>query len=303
MRPLLRPGTHVLTRGDGRLQVGLDPQRALLLEDSAEVRALAAGLGSVVPAAGAGTVPDGLVDLLERHDLLVDGDRLRPLLRGGPGRASRYDAAAAAARLGDDAPGVLDGRARVRLDLRGFGHPAASSALDEVRDLLSRCGLPLAPRTAAATVPTSTSRATALGVLVGVGEPERDLLDPWTRSGTPYTLLRLTEGRAVLGPFVSPGSTACLRCIDAHHTDADPSWPLLVRQYATASARDRGDGAPEPVDPALASLAAAWTVRDVVTFAEGGRPTTWSTTLTTTSDLAALETRSWQRHPECSCTW
>jgi len=294
MRPLLRPGTHVLTRGDGRLQLGLDPRHALLLEDSAEVRALAAGLGSTVPAPGAGTVPEELVDLLERHDLLVDGDRLRPLLREGPGRASRYDAAAAAARLGDDAPGVLDGRQQVRVDLRGFGHPASTAVREQVGDLLAGCGVPLSP------AGTATGN---LGVLVGVGEPERDLLDGWTRSGTPYTLLRLTEGRAVLGPFVSPGRTACLRCVDAHHTDADPSWPLLVRQYATASARDRNDGAPEPVDPALAALAAAWTARDVVTFAEGGRPTTWSTTLSTTSDLAALETRSWQRHPECSCSW
>ena len=40
-----------------------------------------------------------------------------------------------------------------------------------------------------------------------------------------------------IGPFVVPGETACLRCVDAHCTDADPSWPLLVRQYAAASSR------------------------------------------------------------------
>ncbi|NUS52423.1 MAG: hypothetical protein HOQ22_15465, partial [Nocardioidaceae bacterium] len=38
MRPILRPGTHVLSRADGALQVGLDPERALLLPDSAPVR-------------------------------------------------------------------------------------------------------------------------------------------------------------------------------------------------------------------------------------------------------------------------
>ena len=100
------------------------------------------------------------------------------------------------------------------------------------------------------------------------------------RDQTPYVLVRLTEGRAVVGPFVVPGRTACLRCLDAHHTDADPEWPLLVRQYADATRHDRADGVPEPVDPALAALAVAWAARDVTTYADGGRPSTWSGTLT-----------------------
>ena len=88
------------------------------------------------------------------------------------------------------------------------------------------------------------------GVLVGVGEPDRELLDAWTRAGTPYLLVRLTEGRAVVGPFVVPGTTACLRCLDAHHTDADPAWPLLVRQYAAASLARPGRRRPRAGRPA-----------------------------------------------------
>ena len=38
MRPILRPGTHVLSRGAGELQVGLDPRTALVLPDSPPVR-------------------------------------------------------------------------------------------------------------------------------------------------------------------------------------------------------------------------------------------------------------------------
>jgi len=107
----------------------------------------------------------------------------------------------------------------------------------------------------------------------------------------------------VIGPFVVPGRTACLRCVDAHRTDADPSWPLLVRQYAAASIRDRVDGAPEPVDPLLAALALAWAARDLATYVDGRRPSTWSATITVQPDLSELETRSWLRHPACGCSW
>ena len=141
------------------------------------------------------------------------------------------------------------------------------------------------------------------GVLVGVGEPDRELVDDWTRAGTPYLLVRLTEGRAVVGPFVAPGRTACLRCIDAHHADADPAWPLLVRQYAAAASRDRADGATEPVDPLLAALTTAWAARDLASYVDGQRPSTWSATVTLHPRLEELETQPWLRHPACSCSW
>jgi bacteriocin biosynthesis cyclodehydratase domain-containing protein len=123
------------------------------------------------------------------------------------------------------------------------------------------------------------------------------------RLGTPHLLLRLTEGRAVLGPFVRPGETACLRCVDAHHTDVDPAWPLLVAQYATAVARPRDDTVPEPVDPLLATLAGAWAARELVSLAEGRLPVTTSATVRLDPLVTALETQRWPRHPACGCTW
>jgi bacteriocin biosynthesis cyclodehydratase domain-containing protein len=121
--------------------------------------------------------------------------------------------------------------------------------------------------------------------------------------GTPHVLVRLVEGYAVVGPFVAPGRTACLRCGDAAATDLDPSWPLLVEQYSSLSARDRRDGATEPVDPALAALAGAWALRDVASYLQGHRPSTWSTTLTLDPLLADVRTETWLRHPACGCTW
>ena len=100
-----------------------------------------------------------------------------------------------------------------------------------------------------------------------------------------------------------PGATPCLRCLDAHLTDADPSWPLLVEQYARAVRSDRADGVPEPVDAALASLALAWAARDLATYAEGGTPTTLARTVELGPRLETVETKAWSPHPRCGCSW
>ncbi len=293
MRPLLRPGTHVLVRADGQVQVGLGPDEALVLPDDPAVRASLARLDGSDRA----TDPDPrTVDLLEGLGLVLDERALLPLLAGPGAPVDRHGVAALARRAGDATPGLLRARATCRVEVAGFGHPAGEDLPGRLADLLTAAGLRLRAH-------SPRARPTTVGALVGVGEPDRELLDAWTRAGTPYVLVRMTEGRARVGPFVLPGRTACLRCVDAHHTDADPAWPLLVRQYAAASRRDRPDGAPEPLDPLLAALALAWAARDVASFAAGRRPSTWSTTLTLDPDLHALETHTWERHPDCGCGW
>lgn len=291
MRPVLRPGTHVLRRGGGQLQVGLDPASALILPQTATAREsvrLLAGSAEQEAYADPATL-----DLLAEHDAIIDEPDLRHLLAGDdlPSPA----AAALARDTGAAAASALAARRRWRTVTRSFGHPAGDALRDSFVALARSAGLrEAAPRRVA---------APDCAVLVGVGEPDRDLVDAWTRAGTPYLLVRLTEGRAVVGPFVEPGTTACLRCVDAHCTDADPAWPLLVRQYSAASARDRADGAPEPVDPLLASLALAWAARDLASYVDGRRPSSWSATVTVQAQLSRLETRSWLRHPACGCSW
>ncbi len=291
MRPMLRPGTHLLQRTDGRLQVGLDPSTALVLPDTSPVRA---ALRLLATSADREAYADpSSLDLLTAADHLLDERDLRPLLGDGelPGPAS----AALARDTGPGSGAARAARRRWRTRTCWFGHPAGEGLRGSFVALARSAGLrEAAPRQVA---------APDCGVLVGVGEPDRDRVDAWTRGGTPYLLVRLTEGRAVLGPFVQPGATACLRCVDAHRTDADPAWPLLVRQYAEASARDRADGAPEPLDPLLAAVALAWAARDLATFVDGGHPSTWSSTVTLHPLLRRLETRRWLRHPACGCSW
>jgi bacteriocin biosynthesis cyclodehydratase domain-containing protein len=291
MRPILRPGTHVLRRGAGQLQVGLDPGSALVLPDTPSVRA---GLRLLTtPAERASYVDRAPLDLLEAHGTLIDERDLMPLLAEED--VAPHATAALAREAGPELAASREARRRWRTETRSFGHPAGAGLRGAFVALAGAAGL----REAAA----RRVAAPDGGVLVGVGEPDRDLVDAWTRAGTPHLLVRLTEGRAVIGPFVQPGSTACLRCLDAHCTDADPAWPLLVRQYAAAAACDRADGAPEPVDPLLASLAVAWAARDLVSYVDGRRPSTWSTTVTIHPRLSRLETRAWLRHPACGCSW
>jgi bacteriocin biosynthesis cyclodehydratase domain-containing protein len=319
-RLVLRPGVHVLRRLDGQLQVGLQPAGAVVLPDDGATRAVLDRLdGSPLngppaspPASLSGEpaadgVPFGALDLLVRHDLVTDAAAW-PATRGdSPAAAPRPEAAAALLRhRGDGAAAATDRRGRVRLEAVHQG-PGSELILREVLALVARLGLPFPPYDSgqrSRVRQRGRSRdGERLGLLVAVGEPDRERLDPWVRDGVPHLVVRMVEGTVTVGPFVTPGSTACLRCIDAHHADADPSWPVLVAQYARAVATPRDDGVPEPRDPALAAILAGWAARDLVTVAEGGAPATWSTTLVLDAVLRDVESRSWLRHPDCGCSW
>jgi bacteriocin biosynthesis cyclodehydratase domain-containing protein len=287
MRPLLVPGAHVLRRHDGSFQVGLDPRDAVVLPDTPAVAALLARLDGSAVRPGE-RLP---ASVLDRAGLLVDERAAIPLLAGAAGATATGCTAALLRRHGTRTPTVVAARAQRVLGPVGFGAPAGAGLVERLCALLDEAGL------------TCSAEEPAVGVLAGLGEPDRELVDGWMRERVPHLVVRLAEGRATVGPFVAPGATACLRCVDAHHTDADPTWPLLVRQYAEASRRPRRDGTPEPLDPLLAAVALAWAARDLATYVDGGRPSTWSTTLTLDAELTAVETRTWARHPDCGCSW
>ena len=134
-------------------------------------------------------------------------------------------------------------------------------------------------------------------LLVTAGEVERARLDGYMRDEVPHLLVRDHGRELVVGPFVVPGTTACLRCVDCHHGDADPRRGLVVEQVATTA----------PLvtvgpDPTLRAVALSLATRDLVTFVEGGTPATWSATITVTPALE-LEPRRWLRHAACGCAW
>ncbi len=138
-------------------------------------------------------------------------------------------------------------------------------------------------------------------VAIGLGELPRERLDPLLRSSTSHVVVRLVDGGAVIGPFVVPGKTACLRCIDAHQSVLDPHHVAVTTRYVEATARARPDGVSDLVDPALAAIALAWAVRDVVVHLDGGQPSTWSRTLLLGPDPTQRREDTWLRHPMCAC--
>ena len=312
-RLLLRPGVHVLRRSADRLQVGLDPDRAVVLPDTVTVRAVLAALASP-GTARPGEYDVRTIELLTAAGLVVDAGTLLPLLPTGPTRepvVPRPDTAALAASDGDAVGKLVTARtgAAVRVTATGDGAEEVAAILV---GLLAAAGVSCpAPGAASArgerdgrrtSPPRATGDARRAEVLVSVGEPARELLDGWVRDGVPHLLLRLVEGHVVVGPFVRPGETACLRCLDAHHADVDPAWPLLVAQHAAAAGHGREDAVPEPVDSVLATLGAAWAAREVLSVAEGRSPATTETTVRLDPHLTRIETQDWPRHPECGCS-
>jgi hypothetical protein len=290
-RPLLRPGARVCRRTDGQLQVGLEARIALVAPDTPAARAVLDGLlaGSPPPHPSALAPAEARLcsDLLDRG-LVVDGDDLLAAVGAAPDRRAAECVAATFAESGRDAGELLRARGKVPVRVR---HERAPRSAARCRSLLAEAGVGVAAGTADGDGPV---------LHVSRTEPDRSLTDAWMRADRPHLLVTLVDGVVRVGPFVVPGRTACLRCVDAHHTEADPRRPLVLQQYAEA-ARPRV-GFPDPVPHDLLELALAWAVRDLVNWIDGRRPRSWSATVHVDPALE-LPVTPWPAHPGCGCSW
>jgi bacteriocin biosynthesis cyclodehydratase domain-containing protein len=284
-RPLLRPGVRVCRRADGVLQIGLDRSLAVVTADSSEVHEILDGLRCGVPPASprqlSRTAARLCADLLDRS-LVVDGDVWLDAIGSATTDLARAGLTAAVAESGLDAHHLLDRRRRTGVAVEGDGLPQAA---DRARALLEASGI-------------WTGRDVVL--MIGSTDPDRSVVDHWVREDLPHMFLTASEGVLRVGPFVVPGRTACLRCIDAHHTEHDPRRALVLQQYAEA-AHPR-DGLPEPVPADLLDVAVGYAVRDLVNWVDGHRPATWSATVRIDGRLELART-PWPRHPGCGCSW
>lgn len=286
-RWMLRPGLHVVLRDEHTVQVGLDGGVVLARTPSTD-----AVLGALATGA---PVPDGddadrvLADLVARAVVVQPAPGGAAVSAGADARAA---VSAVIAEHGHDAPAVLQRRRTARVGVVGQESVAPVSAL------LAPTGIDV---TGLDTTETEEGPAPDVVVVVGLGEPHRDTLDPLVRDSCPHVLVTAVDGRVRVGPFVVPGRTACVRCIDAHHADRDPRRPLLVEQYAVRSGAVRADGVEHPVPPTTWQLAIATAADEVVRFIDGELPLLWSSTLALGgADHTPVR---WLRHPRCGCTW
>lgn len=123
---------------------------------------------------------------------------------------------------------------------------------------------------------------------------------PLLRDGTPHLLAVVRERVGVVGPFVVPGVSACLRCLDLHRTDRDPRWPFVAAQLGTDGTGDAGTGA---CAAAVAGATAAIAVLQVLGWLDtGALPATASATLEV-DESGQVRRRAWSVHPGCGCDW
>lgn len=143
------------------------------------------------------------------------------------------------------------------------------------------------------------------GLHLAVGRLDHAVLDEWLRAGLPHLVVRTLDGRLLVGPYVVPGVTACVRCLDAHAAEdaRDGGWADTLEAYADLAAAPRPDGLAEPLDPAMVQLALGWAVLDLAAAAAGRRPSTWSAQVEVGPLLTDLRHRTWWRHPSCGCGW
>jgi bacteriocin biosynthesis cyclodehydratase domain-containing protein len=168
-------------------------------------------------------------------------------------------------------------------------HAAAHRASDSVR-----------------TTALSAAQPFDLVVLAPTGALDPSIHEELLRSGTTHLVASVRETTGVVGPFVVPGATACLQCLDLHRTDRDPAWPMIAAQLATDGRRS----SVQACDVALATLVASVAALQLLAWIDGtdraGSGSTLATqngTLELTLPDWRIRRRRWSPHPSCGCHW
>jgi bacteriocin biosynthesis cyclodehydratase domain-containing protein len=288
MRPMLRPGLKVLRRDPRTLQLGMDWPGVTALPDTAALRAVLGAIdafrdvaGVVLAASNTGPSPEEctavLGTLIDCGAVVDYTPRLAPEL-GESTEAALWLLAGPGRAVAD----VVGARERSRLWVCGTG-----SVADAVARLSRSAGLRLCRDAAAATVI----------VVASDREPTREIADALMHVGVPHLWAYVRDLVGVIGPFVVPGATACLRCVDAARASHDSAWPTLL-QSAEAS--------PQPVPPCdavLATLVAAWAAQEVALWASDIRPQTYGRVIEVPQGWGPAETVQYEPHPACGCGW
>jgi bacteriocin biosynthesis cyclodehydratase domain-containing protein len=197
------------------------------------------------------------------------------LAASGIGRVSVRDAGLTAA-----ADAVVGG-----LTAADEGRPRFLAAADAVRRASPLTDLRPLPHGAAADVV----------VLARPWAASDPLVAGLHRAGVPHLVATVRGQTGVVGPFVVPGSTSCLRCADLHRRDADPRWPGLAAQLTAGEAPPSG----ATVTCLLTAVTAAL---QVLAFLDGGSaPAAVDATLEFAPPQLVPRVRRWPAHPGCDC--
>lgn len=128
--------------------------------------------------------------------------------------------------------------------------------------------------------------------------PDLDTAERLTTAGTPHLYGGVMEGTGVVGPLVLPGSTPCGGCAMRTRAEQEPSWPLLVGQWRTASRRRAGVPA---CDIALATMVAGATASYALSYLDGDGGCAAGYRLRFALPHLLPDTERFSPHLECPC--
>lgn len=123
------------------------------------------------------------------------------------------------------------------------------------------------------------------------------VLDPgyyglWLRRDLPHLPVVLGDSSVAVGPFIEPGSTACLYCLQRHANDADSAWPAIASQlWGRRSALDT---------ELVASEVAAIVARFALARLQGDAASA-SDQLVIDGATGQQSRRDFAVHPDCGC--
>lgn len=302
MRVRLRPGVHLLWRGDDEAQVGYLDSSPLLFtglttDQKRYLTQLTTSHGVLVHRT------NGVFNALQEADYLIPHDEPTPTSQPQPA----FDSA--------------------HIGILGLGLTGATLALN-----LAQCGIKNltvmddAPVLASdisvggyETKYVGMSRRSALENLLTVQAPECRVLPPtrsrpdlvviidqyvaqprltstFMRHDVPHLSIVLSERRSVIGPYVVPGQGCCVRCLDLHRADNDDYWPAIATQLAALSQHH-----PLTEDPGLALATASTISNQIHALLSGITATTRGATLELNFPEALPSVRTWPIHPQCGC--
>lgn len=324
----LNPLFAVAWRAPGRVQIGLDPDGGFILDGVTPVQerlleALARGvdiralhrLGTRHGVTKAAV--DDFVDLLARRGAVVTQ---------APEGYGHLTAVAAAQSAGGSAGAwdVLEHRRRSTVLVIGGGSPAGLDLIrlfqgEGVGQIVIDDDTPVTsadlatgpyrdddlgcPRMHALASRYPTVRAgrvrdglrPTVAVLVADWAVSPRHYEPLLREDIPHLGLVLREHTALVGPYVVPGRTGCLRCTDMYRADRDPDWVTVLAQVGEARRRGR----PGLLQRLTTTTACAQTLGAL----DGRTPATLGCTLELSLAHPVPTVRAWPAHARCGCTW
>lgn len=270
--PMLHPRVMVLRRPSGVVQLGWDPERAVVLEPPG------------IPAETVAEFLRLLDGLLSHPQIIWQADRLGIDAAGALEILSDLDAAGLLLH-----PGLPPARVR-RIHVHGRG-PLSEAIATGVRRLGLR---PTRTRDYLASA-TVAGWSADLVMLADALVPDPILVNDLVLYRIPHLQVRMRDGRGIVGPLVLPGGTSCLRCADLTRGDLDPDWPHLAAQLLGRT----GHGT-----TAAIAATTALVLREMETILDAvpeTPPLTLNTTLEMDPDTHRIRKRHWPVHACCGC--